>query len=87
MASQDTMVRMKMARWLPNFEDLFLCVSLGRPILEEQFISSSSDSSEFQVRRLVQYERTLATSVKWVEKTARLVVSVHGILVAFPVLL
>ena len=52
-----------MARWLPNFEDFFL--SLGRLIesSEEQINLASCDTSEFLVRRLEEYERTLSTLI------------------------
>ena len=57
-------VRNKMARWLPNFEDLFL--SLGRLIenSEEQLNSASCDTSELLFRRLEEYERTLSNSCR-----------------------
>ena len=48
-------------RWLPNIVDFFL--SLARLIedSERQLNSASYDSLEFLVRRLDEYERTLAT--------------------------
>jgi hypothetical protein len=47
------------ARWLPNLNEFFF--SLGRLIedCEQQSNTASCDTSEFLIRRLDEYERTL----------------------------
>jgi len=52
-----------MARWLPNFKDFFLSLRRLIESSEEQFTSASCDTSEFLVRRLEEYERTLSTLI------------------------